>query len=559
MRSANPNAHGGDKNALVTEQLEIPAFYHPDIDECKQQDEQLSPVPEPWMTVQPEVVKWVTAVLQYRHRMTDGTVKENGDGGRSDRDEDKSDGDDDQLDGDGRESDWEMQYTQALEAKEGDKRARVELMALRPGKGWKAGMLMSDRLYLEFVRTLSNADPEQYLKTLQSVEPALYSVIFAQLLRHGRYHLFWARVDLRAADRPGNVISRLVPALFRVKSTVQTQPVKLTDCQRCLPLSQVALLIDKQHSDGAHQRHIHRTLTEVYLGVPRKAIELFNRRCQVCGVGKWKRNLPPPRTIVVQHVRQRYTIDLFDMKHWQQRSTGEGVGMRFVAHLIDSASNLRWAYPIAGNTLDEEVKEVVRRVFEDFGHPAVLHTDNGLEVRNLQLEELCRVWGTRIVRGPRGRPQSQGVVERYNEVLQRAMDNYKDSHPEVTDWTFVLRHVIPDLNKQVCSVTNCRPSIYFHQHDQYSRQLRPIPEGQDVVIPMLEVDMIPPLDWAPPPELKDDEEKHLDDDGKAMNVVERSERARSRPGASVALPTTSLSNPSAPAPAPALPPPTTPL
>jgi transposase InsO family protein len=248
------------------------------------------------------------------------------------------------------------------------------------------------------------------------------------------------------------------------------------------------------------------TISQHYCGVPRKAIRLFAAKCHVCNrVEKRQRNKRPPRAIQVSEVRQRYTLDLIDLQSWQQQSTGEGRKKRYVAHMIDHSSKLRWGEPIAQKSA-AAVLEVVRRVFKDFGQPAILHTDNGTEFANSQLEEECRLWGTRIIHGRPYHPQSQGVVERANGVLKNAMRKYQRSNPSRTDWTFVLSQVMWRLNTQVHSVTGMAPQEHFQKFNHFSRQVNPLGSNDRVVITVAEVATIPALQWIEPCDVTRDDE-----------------------------------------------------
>jgi hypothetical protein len=232
--------------------------------------------------------------------------------------------------------------------------------------------------------------------------------------------------------------------------------------------------------------------------VPRKGIRLFASKCHTCNrVDTKNKNVRVPRQIMVAEVRQRYTLDLIDMLVWQQASTGDGRHHRYVAHMIDYSSKRRWAEPIKDKTMGA-VQRVVRSVFQNFGQPAVLHTDNGTEFANKVVEQECRDWGVYMIHGRPYHPQSQGVVERINSVLKKAMRKYQQCHPQLTDWTLVLSHVLPWLNQQVHSVTGQVPTKHFDDHNYSNRAVQPLDARARVVITMAEVAAIPSLNWVAP-------------------------------------------------------------
>lgn len=262
----------GDKTSTVTHSMKgIPPFYHPDLDELSSSDSvRLQPVPEPWQAEQPTLVAWFTEVLQHRHYKTSRGADSNGREG---------------------DSDWEAEYREAVTAGW----VREDPLEMIPGRGWSVRMLMSDRLYLELTNVLLNSNPLQYLDSLSSTQPQLHKVIQRQLDEHARYHLFWAHANVCAPDRPDAIYARLIPALYRVEGSCQSQYVTLSDCKRCIPLSQVALVLDSFHSGGSHLKDSYLTISQHYCGIPRKAIRLFAAKCHACNRAERSRRTSVPR------------------------------------------------------------------------------------------------------------------------------------------------------------------------------------------------------------------------------------------------------------------------
>ena len=162
----------GDKDAPITQQLQVPPFYHPDLDAFSSADSiPVQPVSQPWQAQQLTMVRWFTEVLKYHtHKAR-----------HSSSDEDKEG-----------ESDWEQDYTEAITAGW----ASTDAVDAPTSTKWTARMLMPDQLYLELTKVLLDPNPQDYLTTLRSTQPQLHKVIQRQLDEHGRYHLFWAYADV---------------------------------------------------------------------------------------------------------------------------------------------------------------------------------------------------------------------------------------------------------------------------------------------------------------------------------------------------------------------------
>ena len=313
----------GDKSKPLTQQVNhIPFFYHPEIDEHSQGDAipYVQARPE-WGDDQVAVRRYVSDILQHHHSTTNGPCSAEGDEVKTNDKSDKCD------------SKWEKNMQRDLD---NNTWAPTDPLLLQPGPNWSVRMMMPDRLYVELVKTLAHPHPTVYLAQLQVTNALMYKVIYRQLFEHARYQLFWAYVDVVTPDLPLHRHRRLVPGLYRVDGTCLLDKVSLSHCKRCLPLSQVAMLLDHLHSAGTHTKDVYEHLAQQYSGVLRDAVRLFAAKCHVCTrTEPKKRNKRPPRAIVVDDVRQRYTLDLFDMMRWQETSEGEGRGARYVAHMID--------------------------------------------------------------------------------------------------------------------------------------------------------------------------------------------------------------------------------
>ena len=509
----------GDRSRPVNHCLKLPPAYFPVLDDLASQDSppmSLRPVSEDWQSHQPEVVHHVTSVLRTHSQKVSCALSSTALQRTKDRkrttpsaDMDLSSTDSEASSssirsssrgrGRGRgtvakvdSSDWEEDY-KADTARPTDERWGS---ASRPGRPvTDPRSLMTDDLYVEIIRVL--LDPRARLDELSQQQPTLAAQVRRLLLHRHRFQLFWAHVYLVPDTNPNApAISRLVPVLCHVDGKCKVEKPEWSHCKRAVPLSQVAVLLDKVHSGGAHLRDNYSTLLQDYKNVPRKAVLYFASVCHGCKkVSDRVRNKKPPRAIVVENVRQRYVLDLVDLQGWQHTSTGKGKGLRYVAHMVDHSSKFRWARGLARKTA-ALVVAFISDIFDLFGHPALLHTDNGTEFANRELEEECRQWGTYCVHGRPYHPESQGAIERPNGALQRAMQGYHVNHREMTDWIDNLQEVVRLQNQQVHSVTRLSPQAHFQHHNTYSREKRALRSDERVVLTVAEVEAREKLSWV---------------------------------------------------------------
>ena len=82
--------------------------------------------------------------------------------------------------------------------------------------------------------------------------------------------------------------------------------------------------------------------------------------------------------------------------------------------------------------------------------PKILQFDNGKEFTAVIIKELISLWPTvKIINGRPCHPQSQGLVERANGILQQKLGKWKEDTGR-HDWSFGLRLVILSMNHSYC-------------------------------------------------------------------------------------------------------------
>ncbi|XP_050313667.1 KRAB-A domain-containing protein 2-like [Anthonomus grandis grandis] len=96
--------------------------------------------------------------------------------------------------------------------------------------------------------------------------------------------------------------------------------------------------------------------------------------------------------------------------------------------------------PLTSKRAEELAKSLVD-IFCIFGAPSILQSNNGQELANHVIEELCTMWsGLKIVHGKPRHSQSQGSVERANQDIQNMLMTWMDDK-NCTRWSEGLRFV----------------------------------------------------------------------------------------------------------------------
>jgi hypothetical protein len=92
-----------------------------------------------------------------------------------------------------------------------------------------------------------------------------------------------------------------------------------------------------------------------------------------------------------------------------------------------------------------------------FGAPCQIHTDQGRNFESQLFKELCKLMGTEKTRTTPYRPQSDGLVERFNRTLQQMLKAYVNDNRD--DWDDHLPYVIMAYRATVHESTGCSPNL----------------------------------------------------------------------------------------------------
>jgi len=127
-------------------------------------------------------------------------------------------------------------------------------------------------------------------------------------------------------------------------------------------------------------------------------------------------------------------IDLIDMR---ARPDGE---YRWIAHARDHFTRFSWTRPLKS----KEAKYVASFLLELFmtsGAPKILHSDNGKEFVAQIIKDLIDLYPkTMIINGRPRHPQSQGMVEKGNDILETKLSAWLEDNKR-NDWSFGLQMV----------------------------------------------------------------------------------------------------------------------
>ena len=134
-------------------------------------------------------------------------------------------------------------------------------------------------------------------------------------------------------------------------------------------------------------------------------------------------------------------------------------GNEYIMVLCDYFSKYTVAYAIPNHTAQTVADRIVTEFVAYFGVPEQLHSDQGREFESELFQELCRLLEIDKTRTVPYRPQSDGLVERFNRTVQQMLAMFVNEHRN--DWDDHLPYVMMAYRASVQESTGCTPNLLF--------------------------------------------------------------------------------------------------
>ena len=98
----------------------------------------------------------------------------------------------------------------------------------------------------------------------------------------------------------------------------------------------------------------------------------------------------------------------------------------------DYFSKWKEAYPVPDHTALTVADKLLTEFICRFGCPLSIHSDQGREFQSQLFQILCEKLGIQKTRSTPYRPQSSGLVERFNRTLKQMLSMFVNTHRN--DW-----------------------------------------------------------------------------------------------------------------------------
>lgn len=172
-----------------------------------------------------------------------------------------------------------------------------------------------------------------------------------------------------------------------------------------------------------------------------------------------KRNMitkPQITPIIEKYPRDRYIVDLIDLKAYSQIN----VGYKWRINVIDSFTKFVVSRPLYSKSA-QEVSSTLESILPAIWPQIILHTDNGTEFVNTYIANLTSKYGIKHVTGRKRSPWIQGQTERFNGLIKKWLLSTSASNGNFGVWTSCSNDIVFDYNNTTHSTTDEIPALTF--------------------------------------------------------------------------------------------------
>ncbi|GBC52214.1 KRAB-A domain-containing protein 2-like [Rhizophagus irregularis DAOM 181602=DAOM 197198] len=278
-------------------------------------------------------------------------------------------------------------------------------------------------------------------------------------LRDADFH-YWCRKNFILLNTGGDSV--VCKNNNKRTKTALDKEGKSADFLPILVLEEMYKTICLEHVQNVHcgQKNLYRKLRSKWYGVKKKIIEEFVNHCEICVPRRtMSKSTLAARPIVAKRFLSRVQMDLVDLRQYSDND------FKYILHVRDHFSRYSWAKPLTSKE-PAAIAGILYEIFCQFGPPIILQSNNGKEFTAQIIKNLVDLWpGLKLVNGRPRHPQSQGLIERANSILEKKIGMWMEQNNSI-NWTLCLNYVIFTMNNTICRATNKTPyEIVFEQED----------------------------------------------------------------------------------------------
>ena len=132
-------------------------------------------------------------------------------------------------------------------------------------------------------------------------------------------------------------------------------------------------------------------------------------------------------------------------------------GNRYILVVTDYFTKWTQAFALRNMTAQTVADRLSTEFFCFFGTPRQLHSDQGRQFESQLFQEICKLLGINKTRTTPYRPQSDGMVERFNRTIQQMLKHFVNNNRN--DWDDHLPYLMMAYRASQHESTGCSPNL----------------------------------------------------------------------------------------------------
>ncbi|KAG0433365.1 Pro-Pol polyprotein, partial [Dictyocoela muelleri] len=212
------------------------------------------------------------------------------------------------------------------------------------------------------------------------------------------------------------------------------------------------------NQDHVGPRGTYEKVNRIYSGIKYDDVQGFILTCQNCIRERPPSILTSITPIIPSYQRERLIVDTIDMSVYANHNEN----YKYIFTFIDSFSKFAWSYPSKRKDGVTFAKILSSHIYNE-GLWTILHTDNGGEFINNNVNEILEKFNIKSIHGRPYHPQSQGQIERFNRTLKSRLRRCLDFG--IFNWVQFLERVVFEYNNLSHSATGLKPFVLFKGFD----------------------------------------------------------------------------------------------
>lgn len=119
----------------------------------------------------------------------------------------------------------------------------------------------------------------------------------------------------------------------------------------------------------------------------------------------------------------------------------------------------RWmeAFPIPHQRAEKVAEKIVKEFVTRFGTPLEIHSDQGSNFESDLFKEVCKLLQVTKTRTTPYHPSSNGLIERFNQTLQKMIRSYVDNNPK--EWDTYIEILMAAYRSTIHPATGFSPNM----------------------------------------------------------------------------------------------------